>query len=118
MTPTKPSTWLRCCASVPATRLNRSHCASSPKTSINRLTTVSWTNAPEPVRPQHLMRLRAILDDAEPSLVLTDSTLIEALRPACERSSGESPQLLAVDQVPRALALQWQSPTLHDHDIA
>ena len=73
---------------------------------------------PESVRPQHLMRLRAILDDAEPSLVLTDSTLIEALRPACERSSGESPQLLAVDQVPRALALQWQSPTLHDHDIA
>ncbi|MCD5987223.1 non-ribosomal peptide synthase/polyketide synthase [Pseudomonas sp. CDFA 553] len=73
---------------------------------------------PESVRPQHLMRLRAILDDAEPSLVLTDSTLIEALRPACERSNGESPLLLAVDQVPSALAEQWQLPTLRDDDIA
>ncbi|WP_455926425.1 amino acid adenylation domain-containing protein, partial [Pseudomonas putida] len=73
---------------------------------------------PESVRPQHLTRLRAILEDAEPSLVLTDASLIDALRPACARSQSPSPALLAVDQVPRALAAHWQMPALHDHDIA
>ncbi|MFV3415782.1 non-ribosomal peptide synthase/polyketide synthase [Pseudomonas nitroreducens] len=73
---------------------------------------------PESVRPQHLARLRSILDDAEPSLVLTDSTLIEALRPACERENGDSPLLLAVDQADPALAVEWQMPELADDDIA
>ncbi|WP_325437736.1 non-ribosomal peptide synthase/polyketide synthase [Pseudomonas nitroreducens] len=73
---------------------------------------------PESVRPQHLARLRSILDDAEPSLVLTDSTLIEALRPACVRENGESPLLLAVDQADPALAVEWQMPELADDDIA
>ena len=73
---------------------------------------------PESVRPQHLARLRSILDDAEPSLVLTDSTLIEALRPACVRENGQSPLLLAVDQADPALAVEWQMPELADDDIA
>ncbi|MBB4864948.1 amino acid adenylation domain-containing protein/non-ribosomal peptide synthase protein (TIGR01720 family) [Pseudomonas nitritireducens] len=73
---------------------------------------------PESVRPQHLARLRSILDDAEPSLVLTDSTLIEALRPACARDNGDSPLLLAVDQADPALAVEWQMPELADDDIA
>ncbi|WP_370601383.1 non-ribosomal peptide synthase/polyketide synthase [Pseudomonas nitroreducens] len=73
---------------------------------------------PESVRPQHLARLRSILDDAQPSLVLTDSTLIEALRPACVREIGDSPLLLAVDQANPALAVEWQMPELADDDIA
>ena len=73
---------------------------------------------PESVRPQHLARLRSILDDAQPSLVLTDSTLIEALRPACARDHGESPLLLAVDQADPALAVEWRMPELADDDIA
>ena len=73
---------------------------------------------PESVRPQHLARLRAILDDAEPSLVLTDSSLLDALRPACQRSGGTSPQLLAVDRTPADLALGWRMPRLSDAHIA
>ncbi|MHB9796209.1 non-ribosomal peptide synthase/polyketide synthase [Pseudomonas sp. MT3] len=73
---------------------------------------------PESVRPQHLARLRSILDDAQPSLVLTDSALIEALRPACARANGDSPLLLAVDQADPALAVEWQMPELADDDIA
>ncbi|MCP8466331.1 non-ribosomal peptide synthase/polyketide synthase [Pseudomonas sp. ZM23] len=73
---------------------------------------------PESVRPQHLARLRSILADAEPSLVLTDSSLIEALRPACARDNGGSPLLLAVDQADPALAVEWQMPELAADDIA
>ncbi|MDF3932682.1 non-ribosomal peptide synthase/polyketide synthase [Pseudomonas citronellolis] len=73
---------------------------------------------PESVRPQHLARLRAILDDAEPSLVLTDSSLIDALRPACQRASGIQPLLLAVDRAPAELALDWRMPDLRDDSIA
>ncbi|KAF1072469.1 MAG: Linear gramicidin synthase subunit D [Pseudomonas citronellolis] len=73
---------------------------------------------PESVRPQHLARLRAILDDAEPRLVLTDASLLDALRPACQREQGDSPELLAVDRVDLALAVEWRQPELHDDDIA
>ena len=73
---------------------------------------------PESVRPQHLARLQAILGDAEPSLVLTDSSLLDALRPACQVVGGATPQLLAVDHTPAGLGLAWQMPELTDAHIA
>lgn len=47
---------------------------------------------PESLRPQHLERLRAIIEDAEPKVVLTTEALLPGLR---EHLYG--PELLAVD---------------------
>ncbi|SFO82514.1 non-ribosomal peptide synthase domain TIGR01720/amino acid adenylation domain-containing protein [Ectopseudomonas composti] len=73
---------------------------------------------PESVRPQHLTRLQAILGDAEASLVLTDSSLLEVLRPACQVAGRVVPHLIAVDRTPAGLGLAWRMPELSDTHIA
>ena len=74
---------------------------------------------PESVRPQHLARIQGILADAQPQVILTDTTLIETLREAGRAMAGERmPELLAVDATDAGLAGDWSMPPLSGEDIA
>jgi amino acid adenylation domain-containing protein len=72
---------------------------------------------PESMRPQHLARLKGILDDAEPRLVLTDARLHGQMLEAC-RGGPAAPAVLAVDGIDEAAASDWVMPGLAPGDIA
>ncbi|MGC1331024.1 amino acid adenylation domain-containing protein [Pseudomonas sp.] len=69
---------------------------------------------PESTRSQHLQRLQSIIEDAQPKVILTDSTVAGLLGD----SIGAQVNVLAVDQVPADLAADWRTPVLVADDIA
>ncbi|MDZ5602339.1 non-ribosomal peptide synthase/polyketide synthase [Pseudomonas sp. RP23018S] len=73
---------------------------------------------PESSRPHHQERLRSIIDDAQPRLLLTLQTLHDSLQGLEALERPDAPALLAVDALDAALAADWQAPALVDTDIA
>ncbi|WP_416422486.1 amino acid adenylation domain-containing protein [Pseudomonas sp. App30] len=69
---------------------------------------------PESTRSQHLQRLQSIIEDAQPKVILTDSTVAGLLGD----SFAGKVQVLAVDQVEASMAADWQMPLLAADDIA
>ncbi|WP_312935198.1 condensation domain-containing protein, partial [Pseudomonas sp.] len=73
---------------------------------------------PESSRPHHQERLRSIIDDAQPRLLLTIQALHDSLQGLEALQRPEAPALLAVDALDPAMAADWQAPALVDADIA
>ncbi|QCI11573.1 amino acid adenylation domain-containing protein [Pseudomonas putida] len=65
---------------------------------------------PESMRPQHLERLVSIIDDAEPSVILTTAELLPTLRD----SGLAMPGLLAVDEIQDAPPFAGELPQPQD----
>ncbi|WP_166360185.1 non-ribosomal peptide synthase/polyketide synthase [Pseudomonas akapageensis] len=74
---------------------------------------------PESLKPQHLERLLAIISDAEPRFILTDSALLPGLQ-ALQRDQPALAglELIAVDVLDPALAGLWQRPGIRPEDLA
>ncbi|MCS3420237.1 amino acid adenylation domain-containing protein/non-ribosomal peptide synthase protein (TIGR01720 family) [Pseudomonas sp. BIGb0450] len=68
---------------------------------------------PESTRRHHQERLLSIIADAEPSVLLTTTSLGDALL----QLEG-APQLLCVDSLNAEIAGNWVAPNLQDDDIA
>ncbi|NWE13861.1 non-ribosomal peptide synthetase [Pseudomonas yamanorum] len=68
---------------------------------------------PESTRRHHQERLLSIIADAEPSVLLTTTSLGDALL----QLEG-APQLLCVDSLSSEIAGNWVAPNLQDDDIA
>ncbi|WP_294736304.1 non-ribosomal peptide synthetase [uncultured Pseudomonas sp.] len=68
---------------------------------------------PESTRRHHQERLLSIIADAEPSVLLTTTSLGDALL----QLEG-APQLLCVDSLSPEIAGNWVAPNLQDDDIA
>ncbi|SDU98657.1 non-ribosomal peptide synthetase [Pseudomonas mucidolens] len=68
---------------------------------------------PESSRRHHQERLLSIIADAEPRLLLTSTSLRDALA-----QIDEAPPLLCVDDLNSAIAESWLAPNLQDDDIA
>lgn len=65
----------------------------------------------DPTEPGHADHLNAVLGDAQPSVVLTNSTSAAATRAFFAAIPGtQRPRILAVDALPDSLAAQWQQP--------
>ncbi|TBV09274.1 non-ribosomal peptide synthase/polyketide synthase [Phytopseudomonas dryadis] len=73
---------------------------------------------PESTRPQHLQRLLAIIDDAEPSLILSTAQLLPALRETALQGHAHVPELLAVDEIGGESAGAWTGGGPGSQDIA
>lgn len=69
---------------------------------------------PESLRPQHLARLRLIVDDADPAVILAEPSLCETLRP----TFGDRTILLSVSAPPVGVEDQWRRPDLGGDDVA
>ncbi|WJM95380.1 non-ribosomal peptide synthase/polyketide synthase [Pseudomonas defluvii] len=74
---------------------------------------------PESLKPQHLERLLAIIGDAEPRFILTDSALLPGLQ-ALQRDlpALAGIELMAVDVLASALASLWQPPCIDPDGLA
>lgn len=74
---------------------------------------------PESLKPQHLERLLAIIGDAEPRFILTDSALLPGLQ-ALQRDlpALAGIELMAVDVLDPALASLWQQPCIDPDGLA
>ncbi|MBV9350304.1 MAG: AMP-binding protein, partial [Mycobacterium sp.] len=71
----------------------------------------------DPSEPGHVGRLHAVLDDCEPSAVLTTSDSAEGVRKFFRsRPANERPRVIAVDAVPNEVASTWELPTGADFD--
>jgi fatty acid CoA ligase FadD32 len=65
----------------------------------------------DPSEPGHVGRLHAVLDDCEPSAILTTSDAAEGVRKFFRsRPATERPRVIAVDAVPNEVAATWESP--------
>jgi fatty acid CoA ligase FadD32 len=65
----------------------------------------------DPSEPGHVGRLHAVLDDCEPSAILTTTEAAEGVRKFFRsRPAKERPRVLAVDAVPNDVASTWQPP--------
>jgi fatty acid CoA ligase FadD32 len=70
----------------------------------------------DPAEPGHVGRLHAVLDDCEPSAILTTSDSAEGVRKFMRsRPAKERPRVIAVDAVPAEVGSTWQ-PVPADHD--
>ena len=75
---------------------------------------------PNPAQPQRtLPRLRAIISDAQPSVVLTTSAILSKI----ERLFTQAPELqtmrwLATDKVTGSLAQEWRDPAVSGNTLA
>lgn len=68
---------------------------------------------PESIRPQHLQRLRVIVEDCEPRLILAEPTMCEAIGQAF------APRALLGPVAPAAgLEGEWRRPVLDADDVA
>ncbi len=71
----------------------------------------------DPAEPGHVGRLHAVLDDCEPSAVLTTSGSAEGVRKFFRsRPAKERPRVIAVDAVPNDVASTWELPEGRDFD--
>ncbi|GGG79520.1 FadD32-like long-chain-fatty-acid--AMP ligase [Corynebacterium pelargi] len=65
----------------------------------------------DPTEPGHAHHLEAVIGDARPEIVLTNSTSASATRRFFASTPGsERPRILSVDALPDSLAAQWQQP--------
>jgi fatty acid CoA ligase FadD32 len=63
----------------------------------------------DPSEPGHVGRLHAVLDDCEPSAILTTSDSAEGVRKFFRsRPAKERPRVIAVDAVPAEVASTWE----------
>src|SRR5580693_5730670 len=63
----------------------------------------------DPAEPGHVGRLHAVLDDCEPSAILTTSDSAEGVRKFMRsRPANERPRVIAVDAVPNDVASTWE----------
>jgi fatty acid CoA ligase FadD32 len=70
----------------------------------------------DPAEPGHVGRLHAVLDDCEPSAILTTSDSAEGVRKFIRsRPAKERQRVIAVDAVPAEVGSTWQ-PVPADHD--
>ncbi len=69
---------------------------------------------PESLHPQHLERLRVIIEDAEPRLILAEREICEAIGPLL----GSQSALLAVPSPSAGSELAWREVPLRPDDIA
>ena len=73
----------------------------------------------DPAEPGHVGRLHAVLDDCDPSTILTTTESAEGVRKFIRaRSAKERPRVVAVDAVPTEVAATWQQPDATDSTIA
>ena len=73
----------------------------------------------DPAEPGHVGRLHAVLDDCEPSTILTTTEAAEGVRKFIRaRSAKERPRVIAVDAVPDEVASTWQEPDCDRETIA
>ncbi|MEI7717070.1 MAG: long-chain-fatty-acid--AMP ligase FadD32, partial [Mycobacterium sp.] len=73
----------------------------------------------DPAEPGHVGRLHAVLDDCEPSTILTTTDAAEGVRKFIRaRSAKERPRVIAVDAVPDEVASTWVEPECHKGTIA
>ncbi len=71
----------------------------------------------DPAEPGHVGRLHAVLDDCEPTAVLTTSDSAEGVRKFFRsRPAKERPRVIAVDAVPNEVASTWELPLGADFD--
>ena len=70
----------------------------------------------DPAEPGHVGRLHAVLDDCEPSAILTTSDSAEGVRKFFRsRPAKERPRVIAVDAVPADVGSTWEPvPAAHD----
>ncbi len=70
----------------------------------------------DPAEPGHVGRLHAVLDDCEPSAILTTSDSAEGVRKFFRsRPAKERPRVIAVDAVPTDVGSTWEAvPAGHD----
>ncbi len=70
----------------------------------------------DPSEPGHVGRLHAVLDDCEPSAILTTSDSAEGVRKFFRsRPANERPRVIAVDAVPAEVGSTWEHmPAGHD----
>jgi fatty acid CoA ligase FadD32 len=63
----------------------------------------------DPAEPGHVGRLHAVLDDCEPSAILTTSDSAEGVRKFIRsRPAKERPRVIAVDAVPQEVSSTWE----------
>lgn len=66
----------------------------------------------DPNEPGHDEHLRAVFEDAQPQVVLTNSRSAGAVRTFfSDRPAKERPRILSVDSLPDSLAQEWKDPT-------
>ena len=71
-----------------------------------------------PRRNQHLERILAIVQDAQPSLILTVSDLLENLHSKFQDSTLRPLRFLTIDTLPDYLASDWQPVTVGPETLA
>ncbi|OBB40337.1 long-chain-fatty-acid--AMP ligase FadD32 [Mycobacterium sp. 852002-51961_SCH5331710] len=73
----------------------------------------------DPNEPGHVGRLHAVLDDCEPSAVLTTTEAAEGVRKFFRtRPANQRPRVIAVDAVPNEVGATWEAVDVDEHTIA
>jgi len=73
----------------------------------------------DPSEPGHVGRLHAVLDDCQPSAILTTTEAAEGVRKFFRtRPAKERPRVIAVDAVPVEVGSTWEHVDVDEHTIA
>lgn len=73
----------------------------------------------DPNEPGHVGRLHAVLDDCEPSAILTTTEAAEGVRKFFRtRPAKQRPRVIAVDAVPNEVGATWEAVDVDEHTIA
>ncbi|WP_099024109.1 long-chain-fatty-acid--AMP ligase FadD32 [Mycolicibacterium palauense] len=73
----------------------------------------------DPSEPGHVGRLHAVIDDCQPSAILTTTDAAEGVRKFFRsRPAKERPRVIAVDAVPDDVGSTWQPVDVDEHTIA
>jgi fatty acid CoA ligase FadD32 len=73
----------------------------------------------DPSEPGHVGRLHAVLDDCQPSAILTTTESAEGVRKFFRsRPAKERPRVIAVDAVPEDVGVTWESVDITPDTIA
>ncbi|OBK76053.1 long-chain-fatty-acid--AMP ligase FadD32 [Mycobacterium sp. 1164985.4] len=73
----------------------------------------------DPNEPGHVGRLHAVLDDCEPSAILTTTEAAEGVRKFFRtRPANQRPRVIAVDAVPNEVGATWEAVDVDEHTIA
>ena len=73
----------------------------------------------DPSEPGHVGRLHAVLDDCQPSAILTTTEAAEGVRKFFRsRPAKERPRVIAVDAIPDEVGATWQVPEAVEDTIA
>ncbi len=73
----------------------------------------------DPNEPGHVGRLHAVLDDCEPSAILTTTDAAEGVRKFFRtRPANQRPRVIAVDAVPNEVGATWEAVDVDEQTIA